>query len=510
MNEVLKSQLRTHLSEMVLQAMQVNHGMKLFYRAHASKENVWGQLNLNPSLTFQAKLERLFPNQFRVEAGLLSFTEQSNHEKALREQERARKHRLELHIVESQNQARLHFKNHRSPTVRNQPLLLPLRRKSRGKNCPTCGVKMSSRKGLFGLTIEHIVPVRFGGKNAYDGEFPQCVGMCWLCNQSRNEVVRDLGIEAKGKRKKISDQVIRFLISQVHDKHTELNDSMLERFDQHYQLLASQETPVGEYDLWGDGEGWVEYTVPAVDEQAARTHDNPEPAFFEHLDMEPVHRDLEPEEAIRRFEDELKQGIAHQNRVERLYTMKRVGTLLARQGGEPLFRDKIGMPNESLEDILYTLFPQQFIVQTKGRVRYIHALQRERKPFYDFEREIAVPKPESKLPLKQEEKPISAPLPPPLHVLYVRDSVGALFEHQNQSRLSLESIEGVLDQLRRDDGEDWESYTAAFEIGGTLPFAEQLVGVLNASGFTCHTVNENGTFFVQFSLPHSFTASHDT
>ena len=94
MNEVLKSQLRNHLSEMVLQAMQVNHGMKLFYRAHASKENVWGQLNLNPSLTFQAKLERLFPNQFRVEAGLLSFTEQSNHEKALREQERARKHRF--------------------------------------------------------------------------------------------------------------------------------------------------------------------------------------------------------------------------------------------------------------------------------------------------------------------------------------------------------------------------------------------------------------------------------
>ena len=121
-----------------------------------------------------------------------------------------------------------------------------------------------------------------------------------------------------------------------------------------------------------------------------------------------------------------------------------------------------------------------------------------------------MPKPESKLPLKKEEKPISAPLPPPLHVLYVRDSVGALFEHQDQTRLSLESIEGVLDQLRRDDGEDWESYTAAFEVGGTLPFAEQLVGVLNASGFTCHTVNENGTVFVQFSLPHSFTVSHDT
>ena len=153
MDKKLKIQFHAHLMEMVLEATQVNHGMKEFYRKHGTREKVWKSLETQETNKLQKKIDKLFPNEFRVEAGLISLTEHSIHEKKSEEQAALRRQRLEKHILASQKSTLIHFENHGSPTVRNPTKLWPLKRQSRGKECPTCGVKMQRKNELFVLTI---------------------------------------------------------------------------------------------------------------------------------------------------------------------------------------------------------------------------------------------------------------------------------------------------------------------------------------------------------------------
>jgi hypothetical protein len=76
MDEKLKIQFHAHLMEMVLEASQVNPGMKEFYRKHGPREKVWKSLEAQETKKLQKKLDKLFPNEFRVEAGLISLNVQ--------------------------------------------------------------------------------------------------------------------------------------------------------------------------------------------------------------------------------------------------------------------------------------------------------------------------------------------------------------------------------------------------------------------------------------------------
>ena len=508
MDEKLKIRFHAHLMEMVSEASQVNPGMKEFYRKHGPREKVWKSLEAQETKKLQKKLDKLFPNEFRVEAGLISLTERSIHEKKAEEQAALRRQRLETHILASQKSTLIHFENHGSPTVRNPTKLGPLKRQSRGKECPTCGVKMQSKNELFGLTIEHIIPVRYGGKNTYDGEFPQCVGMCYLCNQTRNHIVNAIGREEIGNRTKISDRVIRFLITQVHRVDEVLDDQMSEMFWGHHRLASSQNIPVEDYDLFGDGEGeeYVEYQITPNEISTIPAPPLSEDGVQE--DSEPIYLGLSKEQAIAYLKRDLNQAIGEANKSGKLYRSERLERLFLRHGSFEQFQQKIGMSGETIDAILYRLYPKQFIIETKGTVQFIYSLEQKEVHFYNFSADVVIPTPIENTPEEPEVKtpevktPESKPVSLP--VLFARESMTALLNAYNHSRISLESITEALDDLRKEDGESWDAYLAKFGVkdGGTD--AERIHMLLIECGFLCRLEREQQLHFIQFELPHSF------
>ena len=81
---------------------------------------------------------------------------------------------------------------------------------------------------------------------------------------------------------------------------------------------------------------------------------------------------------------------------------------------------------KTLTSFLFRLYPHQFILETKGTVRYIHALENEGRHFYDFSAEVAIP-PLTKT-LNEEELVVAetvhaTPVPVPMPVLFVRDAL---------------------------------------------------------------------------------------
>ena len=506
MDKELKILLHAHLMEMVFQTSQVNPGMKDFYRKHGPKEEVWKRLEIKEGKKLQKKVDQLFPNEFRVEGGFVSLTEHSRHEKMAKEHAVLRRQRLEQHILASQKAAHIHFETHGSPTVRNPTLLGPLKRKSRGKECPTCGVKMRSKKGLFGLTIEHIIPVRYGGKNTYDGEFPQCVGMCYLCNQTRNHIVNAIGKEKVGNRTKLSKRVIRFLIAQVHRVDEVLDDQMYEMFWGHHRLASSQNIPVQDYDLFGDGDGkeYVEYQISPNEISAT-----PAPSLSEgsvEENCEPIYLELSKEQAIAHLKRDLNQAIGESNKNGKMYRTERLEHLFLKHGSFEQFQQKIGMSGEAIDAILFRLYPNQFMIETKGTVQFIYALELEEIPFYNFTADVIVPAPienTQEEPGIQEIK-IPEPKPVSLHVLFARESISALLDSNSHTRTSLESITEALDDLRKEDGESWDAYFAKFDVKGSGTQVERIHMLLTGCGFSCRLEKEQQRHFIQFELPHHF------
>lgn len=506
MNEELKIQFHAHLMEMVFQASQVNPGMRDFYRKHGSKEEVWKGLGLQESYKLQKKLDQLFPNEFRVEAGFISLTDRSNYEKRVEEQATLRKQRLEKHIQASQKATLMHFQTHGSPTVRNPTKLAPLKRQSRGKECPTCGVKMESKKGLFGLTIEHIIPVRYGGKNTFDGEFPQCVGMCYLCNQTRNHIVNAIGREEIGNRTKISDRVIRFLITQVHRVDEVLDEQMSQMFWGHHQLASSQNIPVEDYDLFGDGDGneYVEYHI-SLDE-ISTTERLSVPDENDAEDSVPIYLELPKEQAIAYLKKDLNNAISEANKNGKLYRTEKLERLFLKHGSFEEFKQKIEMPDKAIDAILLRLYPNQFIIETKGTVQYIYALEQENAHFYNFAADVEIPALDEKEnePLEDLESERIEPEPVPLPVLFARESIMMLLNSSNHTKVSLESITEALDDLRKEDGENWNAYFAKFGVEGDRTTAEQTYQLLTECGFDCRLEEEQERHFIRFELPHRF------
>lgn len=500
MDKELKSLFYNHLVKMVGKGTKINSGLRPFYVQHGSKEEVWKSLGLKQSHNFQKKLDQMFPEEFQVEAGFLLFSEYSSHNKNIKDQAILRRKRLEAHILACQKTAHDHKGG---KTTRDYNKLRPLAKKSRGTQCPTCYVEMHASKGLFGLTIEHIVPVSHGGKNSYDGEFPQCVGMCWLCNQTRNKIVLEIGLEKKRGRVKITDRAIRFLITQVHGRGEELDEQMSRLFWEHHQLASSQNVPVEDYDLFGEGE-YVEYKISPKETSNLQT-----PSFSNEISNEetkPVYIELSREKAIMKLREDLIRGIEDSITKDKLYRIEGLERLFLKFGSYRQFKQKVGIKNCSIETLLSQLYPNQFIVETKGTVQFIYTLDNENNHFYNFAADVEIPDLNKKKfePLENVElKPIK-PEPVALPVLFARESISTLLDSNSHTRISLKSITEALDDLRREDGESWDAYFAKFGVKDCGTRVECIHLLLTECGFSCSLEKEQQRHFIQFELPHPF------
>lgn len=122
----------------------------------------------------------------------------------------------------------------------DEPWYRDIRIKGYGKCCPTCNVAMTKSKhedwsAPNDATVEHIVPLQLGGDNKTGGTYPNCIAMCYACNQARNSVVR----LAKKTNRVVS--AVKFLIEQVYCIGVQLNKNHLSSY-QHFIIQEKNKT----------------------------------------------------------------------------------------------------------------------------------------------------------------------------------------------------------------------------------------------------------------------------
>ena len=106
-----------------------------------------------------------------------------------------------------------------------------------GQDCPTCFARMrpSALKLPTSVTVEHVIPICFGGRNVKTGTHPNCIPMCDACNKARNDVL----IKYKDKISRM--RVAKFLWDQVYLDAPVLDSEMEAYF--HKQLAYHQAAP---------------------------------------------------------------------------------------------------------------------------------------------------------------------------------------------------------------------------------------------------------------------------
>ena len=85
--------------------------------------------------------------------------------------------------------------------------------------CPTCSKNMVY-KTIHAPSCEHIRPLRHGGTNSSEGRYPNVIPMCGMCNDARNQVVLEFGMNRR---------VLQFLIEDVY-LDSGSNDRELSKF----------------------------------------------------------------------------------------------------------------------------------------------------------------------------------------------------------------------------------------------------------------------------------------
>ena len=248
----------------------------------------------------------------------------------------------------------------------------------------------------------------------------------------------------------------------------------------------------------------MEYQIPPEENSTPHLTNIPD---TEEDDVEPVYLDLNKEQAVACLKRDLKKAIEVSNKNGKPYSVKRLERLWLKHGSPEQFREKIGMQNEDIDVILFRLYPHQFILETKGTVRYIHALENEGRHFYDFSAEVAIP-PLTKT-LNEEELVVAetvhaTPVPVPMPVLFVRDALAPLHLSDEQNEVPFERIKEILDGLRKEDGMDWDTYLDFFNIVPSGSLAERINLLLGECGFKCHLKKDNQNLFFVFEPPHDF------
>ena len=437
---------------------------------------------------------------------------------------------LEQHILECQvNVAKFYLSNN---TQMNRARLLVLRRNGIGKPCPICDEKMSRRPGPSKLTIEHVVPVSCGGGNSYDGPFPQCVAMCDLCNDTRNQVVLTIGSDGFGEEKRITPKAIRFLITHIYGKKEDLNREMLEMFSQRYELARSQHEakvreiitrPTQQDDLeidiltplvaqsrqkWWDPRAWFGKRIPRGSQGSMSS------PRLQSKDIEKssaVYLNLTKEETLRQFEKDLITAIADANSEGKSFHSYSLVSLYLAYGGGQKLREKLGMQDEDIDTLLIHYFPTRFIVQNAGVNKIIHILEDieenvvdSEDDFLDFE--MAEEDDMQEHVSEESEAEEQSPPPVSMKVRFVRDKICTLLRQNStdENRISFTHLLDAITQLRDDNGDDWGSFFDSFEIASDGTINEGIEALLFLSGFNVKPIEVNAVTYLEFSLPHNF------
>jgi hypothetical protein len=439
---------------------------------------------------------------------------------------------LEQHIIEWQlKSTKFHLEN--KEMIKRKPMP-KITAKGMGKPCPTCGKIMSRVKGPSRLSLEHIVPRSTGGDNSYDGIFPQCIAMCYLCNQTRNKVVLALGVDKVGTEKRVTPEAIRFLITQVYGVKEDLDRQMLKLFLERSALVrsrAEREKTISSEKV--DTSRVIEETTSSLVAPSKQRWWNPRTWFKKpsplqsreisspsHLKSEvsqesssvkriqSIYLNLTKEETLVQFETDLIEAIANENYSGKLFHSTSLLPLYSAYGGGLKLREKLGMKDKNIDELLIHYFPTRFIVQNAGLNKIIHILDSTEDDYfeddYDYE---PIEEHDMQEHVSEEIEVEETPAPPvSMNVRFVRENIDVLLEQTSteENRINCSHIRDAMAQLRDDDGTDWDSFFDDFDIHSDGTTDEKIELLLSLIGFKFIRIEVDAVAHLQFSLPHDF------
>lgn len=442
---------------------------------------------------------------------------------------------LEQHILKWQlKSTKFHLEN--KEMVKRKPMP-KITSKGMGKPCPTCGKIMSRGKGPSRLSLEHIVPRSTGGDNSYGGKYPQCIAMCYLCNQTRNKVVLAIGVDKVGTKKRVTPEAIRFLITQVYGEKEDLDRSMLKLFLERYELVHSKkimeqeivtssekvDTPRVVEDLpsqlvahskqrWWDPRTWFGKSSPLQSREVSPPSHLKSEVIQESSSVEriqPIYLNLTKEETLVQFENDLIEAIANENYSGKSFHSTSLIPLYSAYGGALKLREKLGMQDQNIDELLIHYFPTRFIVQNAGLNKIIHILDSTEDDDYEDDDYDYEPIEEKDMQghVSEEIEVEDKPAPPvSMNVLFVREKIDVLLEQNSteENRINCSHIRDAMTQLRDDDGTDWDSFFDGFDIHSDGTTDEKIELLLSSTGFKFNRIEVDAVAYLQFSLPHDF------
>ena len=503
MNETLKGDFFQHLKNMIKTSTNFKRGLEEFYQLHGTKEAVFKELKLLTSDTEQERLNQLFPNEFILHHGVLTLNV-----------EYATQQALEKHIRQQQSVVRQFYLQRNLAKERHS--LTSISKKSNGKKCPTCGVIMKrGAKGNSKLTVEHIVPLSCGGDNSTSGQFPQCVGMCHLCNQTRNVLVCILGKKDFGTQNRLTDTAVRFLITQVYAPKTELDQELNRFFWERYNLaIRVAESKDSRYPAYSQPQQNTSYS-PADDSLLRILEDadsgEPVPKFNsnsrEFVDAaKRVDSIIKFGQLMTEFERQLRERITEKNSEQSMFSFDDLQSLVSSLGKE--FIEVTGVQEQGYDVFLYRNFENEFIVQSVEDSKVIHIAELEEEhsllevsdaePLHEFSLdEFAAQNP---APIQKELPKVETSK----EVQFFRSSIEQHIPTEGRSSVNIDVIRQVVEFLCNLDGMELNDYMNNFDISIDDELNLQLISLLRKNGFDCRLQVLDGAPNVMFTLPHPF------
>ena len=241
MNTAIRDELYIHIQSMVANQTNLTSGIIEFYAKNNGKQHIEEVLALSKNASWKKKLEGLFPGEFDVKKNKITLKNKTGNLMEQNSNQVGKKMKatknatpqanLEKHIATWQKTVR-QFKG----KSLNRKVPKKIRLEGLGMPCPTCKIQMT-QKGPQMVTNEHIVPLSIGGNNTCSDSFSQVVAMCKACNSARNQLVTGLKTSVK-------DDLVRFLILQVHGENHSLDESMMGTFSTSYRSLTGRKIEV--------------------------------------------------------------------------------------------------------------------------------------------------------------------------------------------------------------------------------------------------------------------------
>ena len=519
MNQSLKDQFHQHLKNMVSESKKVKIGLEEFYQLHGTKKEVFKELELKQTDNDQERLNQLFPNEFILQYGYLTFNK-----------EHANRQALENHILQQQAVVRQFYLDRKYPE--NRENLSSILKKFDGKKCPTCDVIMGRKKeGNSKLTREHIVPLSCGGDNSTGGPFPQCIGMCHLCNQTRNMVVVTRGKKSYGTQDRLTNKAVRFLITQVYGSKDDLDSELSAFFQERYNLaIRAAKAKTARYPMHSTYQQSTHSTP--IDDSLLRIYDDDDlenqakhssgsvPQFdsssSEFIEAQnQINLNLKFGQSMVEFEHQLRMGIQKKNADGSMFSFEDLQILISSLDKNNGFIEVTGIDEQDYDVFLYLHFEEQFIVQSVENSKFIHLVEEED---LDASTEERITQPLHEVSLDAFESPESEILDSDsqrkakknrtsLKVQLFRKTIENLIPSETQCAVEIEQIQTALAWICDQDGLEWDDYMMQHGISKNDDRNLEMIALLQKNGFSCTLQMKKNKLYAEFTLPHPFTES---